>query len=45
MEAAFYTEFGHTKSFAEPAFLQHLLGGLQYAMGNNVVLDYSKATH
>ncbi|MBC7902613.1 MAG: ThuA domain-containing protein [Gemmatimonadaceae bacterium] len=31
---AFYTEFGHTdKSFSEPAFLQHLLGGINYAMG------------
>lgn len=31
---AFYTALGHTKeSYAEPAFLQHLLGGLQYAIG------------
>ncbi|HLO81934.1 MAG TPA: ThuA domain-containing protein, partial [Chitinophagaceae bacterium] len=42
---AFYTEFGHTEeSYTEAAFLQHILGGIEYAMGNNVVLDYSKAT-
>lgn len=30
---AFYTEFGHTdESFKDPLFLQHLLGGIQYAM-------------
>ena len=41
---AFYTELGHTnESFAEPLFMQHLLGGIKYAMGNNVKLDYSKA--
>jgi len=41
---AFYTEFGHTnESFAEPLFVKHLLGGLQYAMGKGVKLDYSKA--
>lgn len=42
---AFYTALGHTeKSYAEPLFLQHLLGGIQYAMGENEELDYSKAT-
>ena len=41
---AFYTELGHTnESFAEPLFMQHLLGGIKYAIGNNVQLDYSKA--
>jgi type 1 glutamine amidotransferase len=31
---AFYTGLGHTdESYSEPAFLQHLLGGIQYAMG------------
>ena len=31
---AFYTELRHTdESFSEPFFLQHLLGGLQYAIG------------
>ncbi len=30
---AFYTELGHTnESFVEPAFLQHLLGGIKYAL-------------
>lgn len=30
---AFYTEFGHTdESFKDPLFLQHLLGGIRYAM-------------
>jgi len=31
---SFYTELGHTvESFADPLYLKHLLGGLQYAMG------------
>ena len=31
---AFYTEMGHTKeSFAEPLYLQHVLGGIEWAMG------------
>lgn len=31
---AFYTELGHTKeSYAEPLYLQHLLGGIKYALG------------
>ena len=39
----FYTELGHTnESFAEPLFLKHILGGIQYAMGDNTA-DYSKA--
>lgn len=42
---SFYTELGHTdESFAEPLYLQHLLGGIQYAIGDNKKLDYSKAT-
>ncbi|MBA2328510.1 MAG: ThuA domain-containing protein, partial [Flavisolibacter sp.] len=42
---AFYTALGHTEeSYAEPLFLQHLLGGIQYAIGENKELDYSKAT-
>ena len=33
---AFYTGGGHTaSSFEEPEFLQHLLGGIQYAMGSS----------
>jgi type 1 glutamine amidotransferase len=31
---AFYTELGHTDvSYVEPLYLQHLLGGIEYAMG------------
>lgn len=31
---AFYTELGHTdESYKDPMYLQHLLGGIQYAMG------------
>jgi glucose/arabinose dehydrogenase/cytochrome c551/c552/type 1 glutamine amidotransferase len=42
---AFYTEFGHTdESYSDPAYVQHLLGGIVYAIGNGAKLDYSKAT-
>jgi len=42
---AFYTEMGHTdESYSEPLYLKHLLGGIEYAIGDNNVLDYSKAT-
>jgi cytochrome c len=42
---AFYTELGHTEeSYTDPAFLQHVLGGIKYAIGNDVVLDYAKTT-
>ncbi len=41
---AFYTEMGHTKeSYTEPNYLKHLLGGIQYAIGDNNELNYSKA--
>jgi cytochrome c len=42
---AFYTGGGHTpESFSEPLFLQHIAGGIQYAMGpDSLKLDYSKA--
>lgn len=41
---AFYTAGGHTEeSYSEPLFLSHLLGGIQYAMGEGK-LDYTKAT-
>lgn len=41
---AWYTGGGHTdESFSQPDFLQHVLGGIQYAMGNNRPRDYSKA--
>ncbi len=40
---AFYTEMGHTnETFENPKFLQHLKGGLQYAMGSGK-LDYGLA--
>ena len=39
----FYTELGHTnESFSEPLYLKHILGGIQYAMGDNTS-DYNKA--
>ncbi len=32
---AFYTALGHTdESYTEPMFLRHVLGGIQYAIGN-----------
>lgn len=37
---AFYTALGHLrKNYEEPRFLQHILGGIQWAIGNNH-LDY-----
>lgn len=34
---AFYTAMGHDeKSFADPLYLKHLLGGIKYAMGTKV---------
>jgi type 1 glutamine amidotransferase len=31
---AFYTELGHTdESYSDPLYLQHILGGIEYAMG------------
>ncbi|EAR01660.1 ThuA domain-containing protein [Maribacter sp. HTCC2170] len=42
---AFYTAAGHTdESFSEEKFLKHVLGGIQYAIGENLNLDYGKAT-
>jgi len=41
---AFYTALGHTdESYADSLFLQHLLGGIKYAIGDNKMLDYRKA--
>lgn len=41
---AFYTELGHTdECYTEENYLKHLLGGIQYAMGDNKELNYSKA--
>lgn len=40
----FYTGLGHTdESYSEPLFLQHLLGGIKYAIGSNAPLNYAKA--
>ena len=40
---SFYTELGHTEeSYSDPLYLQHLLGGIQYAIGKNEELDYNK---
>lgn len=40
---AFYTGLGHTEeTYEEPLFLQHLLGGIQYAIGQNQ-LNYELA--
>ncbi len=39
---AFYTALGHTKeSYSEKDFLQHVLGGIQYAIGKKKRLDYT----
>ncbi|WP_121356304.1 ThuA domain-containing protein [Flavisolibacter nicotianae] len=41
---SWYTNLGHTKeTFREDLFLKHLLGGIQYAIGDNKKLDYDKA--
>lgn len=41
---AFYTALGHTEeSYTDPAYLKHLLGGIQYAIGDNTPLSYGKA--
>ncbi|WP_149276139.1 ThuA domain-containing protein [Pareuzebyella sediminis] len=42
---AFYTGAGHTdESYSDPMFLKHILGGIEYAIGDNLNLDYGKAT-
>jgi type 1 glutamine amidotransferase len=41
---AFYTELGHTEeSYKEENFLKHILGGIEYAIGDNDELNYKKA--
>jgi len=41
---AFYTGGGHVDtSYDEPLFLQHILGGIRYAMGDGKPLDYRKS--
>ena len=40
---AWYTNMGHTEAtYTEPLFLQHLLGGLRYAMGTGTI-DFNRA--
>lgn len=42
---SFYMELGHTsESYTEPGFLKLLWAGIDYAIGKNELLDYSKAT-
>ena len=41
----FYTGLGHTEeSYADPLFLQHLMGGIRYAAGDGNPVDFSQAT-
>jgi cytochrome c len=41
---AWYTALGHRKeTFGDSLFKKHLLGGIQFAMGENKKLDYAKA--
>jgi cytochrome c len=41
---AFYTEFGHVDSaYSDPLYLKLVLGGIQYAIGKNNKIEYSKA--
>ncbi len=41
---AFYTGMGHTnEAYSDQLFLKHLLGGIKYAIGNNIPLNYGKA--
>lgn len=44
---AFYTGLGHTKeSFTEDLYLDHILAGIEYAIGENEKLNYDEvATH
>jgi type 1 glutamine amidotransferase len=40
---SFYTALGHfPEAYSSSVFMKHLLGGIQYAMGKNVVLKYNK---
>lgn len=41
---SFYTALGHfDEAYSDPLFLQHLWGGIQYAMGKGTAPDYSRA--
>jgi cytochrome c len=40
---AWYTALGHTEaSYSDPFFLEHILAGIQYAIGGNKELDYTR---
>lgn len=40
---SFYTAGGHNeKDYEDPLFMQHIFGGITYAIGKNKMLDYSK---
>ena len=41
--AHFILNLATKESYSEPNYLKHLLGGIQYAIGDNKALDYSKA--
>ncbi len=42
---SFYTEFGHTdESYTDSLYLKHILGGIEYAIGDNNDIQYKKAT-
>ncbi|MEJ7739815.1 MAG: ThuA domain-containing protein [Chitinophagaceae bacterium] len=41
---SFYTELGHTdESYTDTAYLKHILGGIQYAIGKNRQIDFGSA--
>jgi cytochrome c len=41
---AFYTELGHVEeAYQDEKFLKHILGGIEYAISDNLELDYTKA--
>lgn len=41
---AFYTALGHdNKSYDDPLYVQHILGGLKYVMGANIIMKHKKS--
>ena len=44
-DRSWYTGLGHTaKSFEDPLYLDHLWGGISYAAGAGVPVDYNRST-
>ena len=42
---SFYTALGHRpEAYRDSIFINHILGGLEYIIGDNAPLDYSRAT-